>query len=278
MTRNSFVFHAEWAEAVKKLPKDIRVDIYDAIIEYGLSGTVSAALKPVAEALFTVFRARLDADREKYEAKCNKLREAGRKGGVAKASKCYQMLANAKGGLANATYDIDNDIDIEKKDIEKKEHGALAPPDDSFDVSSSFLRFWEAYPANQRKTVAQRGYALRVWTEGGLDSVADKVMDALAYCKKTSQWQDDNFIPAASKWLRGKLWEAGVSLALSRAKMPQNAAAGNLSDAELALRRERLISTISALGELPAETVAEFDEIAEKLGKKTYKQLMSKRK
>ena len=277
MTRNSFVFHTEWAEAVKKLPKDIRVDIYDAIIEYGLSGTVSAALKPVAEALFTVFRARIDADREKYEAKCNKLREAGRKGGVAKATKCYQMLPNAKGGLANATYDIDSDIDIEKKDIEKKETGAVAP-EGSFEVSSSFLKFWDAYPANQRKTIAQRGYALRVWTSDGLDAVADKVMDALAYCKTTSQWQDDNFIPAASKWLHGKLWEAGVSLAVSRAKTPQNAAAGGLSDTELALRRERLISTISALGELPAETVTEFDEIAEKLGKKTYKQLMSKRK
>lgn len=107
---------------MKKLPKDVRVEVYDAIVEYGLSGTTSAALKPVAEALFTAFRARLEADMAKYESKILKLKESGRKGGLAKSSKCCQMLANAKGGLANATIDNDivNDKETISNDIAKK--------------------------------------------------------------------------------------------------------------------------------------------------------------
>lgn len=123
MERQSFIFHREWAASMKKLPKDVRVEVYDAIVEYGLSGTTSAALKPVAEALFTAFRARLEADMAKYEAKILKLKESGRKGGLAKSSKCYQMLANAKGGLANATIDNDivNDKETISNDIAKKD-------------------------------------------------------------------------------------------------------------------------------------------------------------
>jgi hypothetical protein len=127
MERQSFIFHAEWAEAMKKLPKDVRVEIYDAIIEYGLSGTISAALKPVAEALFTVFRARLDADRTKYESKVQRLREVGKKGGEANA-KHYQALASIskhQGSICFRNASIVNDIvnvketisnDIAKKD------------------------------------------------------------------------------------------------------------------------------------------------------------------
>lgn len=126
MERKSFVFHAEWAEAVKKLPKDVRVEIYDAIIEYGLSGTISAALKPVAEALFTVFRARLDADLAKYESKCQRLREVGKKGGEANA-KHYQALASIskhQGSICFRNASIDNDNDNKEtisNDIAKKD-------------------------------------------------------------------------------------------------------------------------------------------------------------
>jgi hypothetical protein len=127
MERKSFIFHAEWAEAAKKLPKDVRVEVYDAIIEYGLSGIASAALKPVAEALFTVFRARLDADRTKYESKVQRLREVGKKGGEANA-KHYQALASIskhQGSICFRNASIVNDIvnvketisnDIAKKD------------------------------------------------------------------------------------------------------------------------------------------------------------------
>ena len=34
MERKSFVFYKEWSEAIKDLPDDVRLEIYESIVEY----------------------------------------------------------------------------------------------------------------------------------------------------------------------------------------------------------------------------------------------------
>ena len=183
---------------MKKLPKDVRVEIYDAIIEYGLSGTISAALKPVADALFTVFRARIDVDRAKYESKINALREAGKRGGLAKASKCYQKLANAKGGLAKATIVIDNDnvVSNETNNIDKSND--LSP--------CRFEEFWNAYPKKRR--VNKRGCLIK-WKLHKLDAIADTIIADVKRKSLSHDWTKEGgqFAPMTQTYINQRRWE-----------------------------------------------------------------------
>lgn len=78
--KDSFVFHKEWRNAISGLPKEVRLEVYDAIIEYGISGTLTD-LKPMARLAFDFVKAAIDKDNEAYDAKCRKNRENGKKGG-----------------------------------------------------------------------------------------------------------------------------------------------------------------------------------------------------
>ena len=82
MQKDSFVFRKEWRDAVAGLPVDIRAEIYEAIIEYALTGTVSVGMKPMANAAFALVKARIDYD----NSLSAKRSAAGRKGGAPKGN------------------------------------------------------------------------------------------------------------------------------------------------------------------------------------------------
>ena len=73
MQRDSFLFYRSFYEAIKDLPRDIRGEVYTAIMEYGLNGITTENLKPVARSIFTLIKPVIDA--------CNKQYSNGLKGG-----------------------------------------------------------------------------------------------------------------------------------------------------------------------------------------------------
>ena len=82
MEKQTFIFRKEWRDAAKDLPIDIRAEIYEAIIEYALTGTIPVGLKPIANAVFTFIKERID-----YETSISLKRSvAGRKGGAPKGN------------------------------------------------------------------------------------------------------------------------------------------------------------------------------------------------
>lgn len=85
MERAGFTFRREWHEAMKGLPCDIRLEVYEAIVVYGLSGTLPSGLKPMARLAFGFAKASIDADNERAERISEARREAGRRGGMKKA-------------------------------------------------------------------------------------------------------------------------------------------------------------------------------------------------
>ena len=218
--RKSFVFHAEWAHGIRKLSKDLRADIYDAIVEYGLSGTVPSGLKPVAEAVLTMVRARMDAERERYEAICAARRDAGRRGGQARASKssnCQQVQANLS-GAKQVQHDTDTDTDTVLRVKERRER------EKALSTSPFFEAWWDAYPDTPRKTAAARELAAAQWRDQELDGHSEQVMDALDAWRKSSQWQDVQFVPAPNNWLARRQWDVDADKmreAASRASSPR---------------------------------------------------------
>jgi hypothetical protein len=216
MERQSFIFHKEWAEAMKKLPKDVRVEVYDAIIEYGLSGTTSAALKPVADALFTVFRVRLDADMKRYEETVNRRREAGLKGGIAFARKCEQNRAKqSKREQNRANALIDNDIDNvvpnrTDNNIDKSNDlshcGKSAEGQKAESLPAGFAEFWSIYPKTRR--VAKRD-CVKKWKLHKFEAIADKIVADVRRQSASDQWTKDDgrFVPMPSTYLNQRRWE-----------------------------------------------------------------------
>ena len=78
MKKDSFVFRKEWRDAICGLPDEIRLEIYEAIIEYGLTGKLSD-LKPMAMLAFNFAKVQIDKDVDKYNSTCAKRTEAIRK-------------------------------------------------------------------------------------------------------------------------------------------------------------------------------------------------------
>ena len=137
--RESFVFHKDWYYAIKKRSPQLRVEIYDAIMQKVFEGT-QKELSEVASIVMDLISPQIDRDTAKR-------RESGKQGGLAKqanATKYYQMIANdskSKQNVANLPVSVcvsdsvsvenDNVLLEEKKDTDvsvKKESNRFVKP------------------------------------------------------------------------------------------------------------------------------------------------------
>lgn len=73
MEREYFTFYRSFYEAIRDLPNDIKLEVYTAIVEYGLYGEAPEEMKPFTKAVFTLVKPNIDASLTRYQN--------GRKGG-----------------------------------------------------------------------------------------------------------------------------------------------------------------------------------------------------
>ena len=93
MNKEAFVFYGSWCEAIKKLPVEIRTEIYEATIHYGLTGNIDT-LSPMAELAFGFIKNDIDRNNKTYEERQRQRSEAGKKGNEARWGKQSQDIAN----------------------------------------------------------------------------------------------------------------------------------------------------------------------------------------
>ncbi|MCM1369850.1 MAG: DUF6291 domain-containing protein [Candidatus Amulumruptor caecigallinarius] len=74
--KNYFLFNYEWAEVLSEYSAEVRLEVYDAIIRYAQSGTLSE-LKPQAKMAFSFIKKEIDRNETKYEESVSN----GKKGG-----------------------------------------------------------------------------------------------------------------------------------------------------------------------------------------------------
>lgn len=127
MNRDSFIFYAKWAESIRKLPPDIRLDIYESVIEYATSGNIRKS-KAMARLAFDFIKADLDRDYEKYISVIERNKENGLRGGRKRLNPENPLgylgtQPNPKNLDNDNDYDIDCDYDIKKEstNVDKKE-------------------------------------------------------------------------------------------------------------------------------------------------------------
>ena len=80
MKRESILFYRSFYEAICGLPKDIQLEIYNAIMEYGLNGNLPEDLKPVAKGMFALMKPIIDSNNARAE-NGKKGAEFGKRGG-----------------------------------------------------------------------------------------------------------------------------------------------------------------------------------------------------
>lgn len=81
-----FIFYKSFYEAIKDLPKDIRLEVMTTIIEYALYETLPENLKPFTKGMFSLIKPVIDASKTR--------RENGKLGGRPRKDAADTTLAN----------------------------------------------------------------------------------------------------------------------------------------------------------------------------------------
>lgn len=76
-------FHRKWYEATKDFPDVARLEIFDAILQYALDGTVKD-LTPLSKMVFPLIKQEIDNDNKRIAEISAKRRDAGKQGGAPK--------------------------------------------------------------------------------------------------------------------------------------------------------------------------------------------------
>ena len=142
--KDSFVLYNSYYDLLEDLDMEQRGTLLTAILEHS-RGMDQTELDPITKLAYRVIASQLDRDRKKWERTCKKRAEAGRRGGLAKASKAKQNLANlakagkAKQNLANlAEYEYESEYESESEneyedDYEYVDESESTGRDDSTD-------------------------------------------------------------------------------------------------------------------------------------------------
>lgn len=134
--RKSFVFYSEWQEVLMEYPAEVRLEVYDAIIGYAVSGTLSE-LKPLAKMAFSFIKRQIDLNNSKYDDISEKRSNAGKKGMAKrynkeqsdeqpaeqestatdnKPNKCYQPITNLSTDNKSNYNEHDNEYEYDNKE------------------------------------------------------------------------------------------------------------------------------------------------------------------
>lgn len=210
---NGFRWLPSYYIAVRDLPDDDRLALYDAIADYGF-GNDTCELPPMLNAIFSLIRPTLDKSikfEEKQKANGNK---GGRPKGKPKETQNEFGFPESKpketqtdfGENLDIDVDIDvdvaNDIDIAVDDDVDK--AAKPQKDDSKSkLDEAFEAFWIAYPKKVGKKDARRAFSKvphAVWP---------RLVPAIEAQKKSRQWQRDGgqYIPNPATWLNQGRWD-----------------------------------------------------------------------
>lgn len=65
--RKAVVFYRNFYEAIKGLPVELKAEVYDAVMEYGLNGEEPTALSTMARTIFVLIKPSIDTNNTRYE-------------------------------------------------------------------------------------------------------------------------------------------------------------------------------------------------------------------
>lgn len=86
MKKEGFIVYTSFYDAIETLTQEKKGDLLDAIFKYHIDGSEPEGGDPLVRAIFIMMRAYFKVDKEKWQKTVKARREAGRKGGLARAA------------------------------------------------------------------------------------------------------------------------------------------------------------------------------------------------
>jgi hypothetical protein len=83
--KQSMIFYASWKEAIKGLPDGVRLEVYEAAVDFAMTGNVPE-LSAMAAMVFPFIRQDIERDSESYDKLCEMRRKIGKLGGAPKGN------------------------------------------------------------------------------------------------------------------------------------------------------------------------------------------------
>lgn len=80
MAKESFSFYRDWKNSLKSLPNEQKLELYNAIVDYGLDGIESAA-SPIVKMAMTFIKGQIDRNNQRHQQRVEQLRVSGSMGG-----------------------------------------------------------------------------------------------------------------------------------------------------------------------------------------------------
>lgn len=162
MVKDSFIFRKDWYLALKNLGDAARLEVYDAIMrEVFEDGNSELSLEAKVAMMFIT--PLIKRDIEKYNLVCERRKLAGSQGGIAKGSKCKQMVAKGskcKQKVASvADNDNDNDIQGTNVPMSKEEDSDESKKKELSDIERQFESFRLKYKSYGGKV---RGFQVEI--------------------------------------------------------------------------------------------------------------------
>lgn len=118
--KESFVFYKSFYDAIKRVPEECQLELYNAILSYSLEGKEVEKLSPIAEAMFILIKPNIDSSQRRYEASVNN----GKKGGRPKKETQEEPNKNPEETQEepdkNLNDNVDDNVDVNVDDNKKK--------------------------------------------------------------------------------------------------------------------------------------------------------------
>jgi hypothetical protein len=113
--KESFVLHLDMLQDVKHMGIEEKAQFLDFVINYNEGRASIDDLEPgMFKSFMRLFANQFDRDTEKWEKTRQRRSESGRKGGLAKASKCYEKPSKAK-------HNVNVNVNVNKNENENGE-------------------------------------------------------------------------------------------------------------------------------------------------------------
>ena len=104
--RTGFVFLPSYYDAIRPMDDDMRLRLYDAILDYGIEG-VTPTLEGIEQSMFALVKGNIDSSKSRYQACVSN----GKKGGRPRKERTRRKPKEETKG-ENLDMDSDRDLDM----------------------------------------------------------------------------------------------------------------------------------------------------------------------
>jgi len=203
-----FTMLPSYYEALRPLPDEERLQMYDAVLDYAFTGKKPENLPLILNGYFILLQPNIDSSVKNYSASVAN----GRKGGRPRKKTQTEPNENPEETPEETQQEPSHNPEEtqaepsgnrekEKEKEKEKEHPPKSPAGDE----GLFERFWEAYPKKASKADAVKAFKKLKVDE----ALLAEMLAALDWQRVSDGWTRDGgkYIPYPATWLNRRRWE-----------------------------------------------------------------------